>query len=429
MTSEPQTLPDVLRAAAERFGEREAIVDGDVRLAFAQLLDAVRTTARGYLALGLETGDRVALWAPSTWQWEVAALAVSYAGGTLVPLDTRCTAHEAADAIRRARARFVVLADGYLGRRRYDELVAAAGKHGQAGSPVEGLPDTSDVIRIRYPGSDDVFLGGVTDLDFLSRLAEDVTPEEAEEQATSVVPDDVADIVFTVGDAGTGKGVCSAHRQTVAVARVWGELAQVTPEDRALVVNPFFHPFGYKTGIVVGLLYGAVVVPLPVFDVDVLLDLVERERITVLPGAPMVYQSLLESPRLSMADLTSLRLAVTDAAAVPAPLVERMHRDLAFDSVLTAYGLDECPVATMCRIGDDVALVASTCGRAVPGLELRIGDGGEVLLRGDTVMLGYLDDPDATSEAIDPDGWLHTGDRGGLDDGGYLRLTDPVEDY
>jgi acyl-CoA synthetase (AMP-forming)/AMP-acid ligase II len=439
MTSEPQTLPGVVRAAAERFDGLDAVVDGEVTLTFTGLLDAVRDTARGYLALGLEPGERVALWAPNSWQWEVAALAVSYAGGTLVPLNTRYTGHEAADVIRRTHARFVVLADGFLGRRQYDELVAAAADDGQEGSPVPGLPDTTDILRIRYPASPDVFLGGVTDFDVLPLLGAEVSAEDAEERADTVSPDDVADILFTSGTTGVSKGACSAHRQTVAVAQVWGELGELTPEDRYLVVNPFFHSFGYKAGIVAALLFGATVVPQPVFDVKRMLDLVAQQRITVLPGAPAIYHSMLESPYLADSDLSSLRLAVTGAAVVPVALVERMQSELSFDSVLTAFGMTECVVATMCRIGDDAALVANSCGPVVPGLELRIarpgaseelppGEEGELLLRGDTVMLGYLDDPEATAETVDADGWLHTGDIGRVDEQGYLKVTDRLKD-
>jgi acyl-CoA synthetase (AMP-forming)/AMP-acid ligase II len=170
-----------------------------------------------------------------------------------------------------------------------------------------------------------------------------------------------------------------------------------------------------------------------------MLRLIEQQRITVLPGAPAVYHSLLEAPERRDVDLSSLRLAVTGAAVVPVALVERMQTELSFDTVLTAFGMTECVVGTMCRPGDADALVASTCGPAVPGLELRIarpgsnealpaGEEGELLLRGDTVMLGYLDDPNATAEAIDTDDWLHTGDIGKVDEQGYLSITDRLKD-
>jgi acyl-CoA synthetase (AMP-forming)/AMP-acid ligase II len=194
------------------------------------------------------------------------------------------------------------------------------------------------------------------------------------------------------------------------------------------VVNPFFHSFGLKAGILACLVSGAVMVPLPVFDAAAAMRVIETERITVLPGAPTIYQAILDHPERDRFDLWSLRLAVTGAANVPAALVERMSRELSFRVVLTAYGLTEAVVATMCRPGDAPETVAGTCGRPAAGFELRIGETGEVLLRGPNMMLGYLDDPVATAEAIDPDGWLHTGDVGRLDPAGYLTITDRLKD-
>jgi HIP---CoA ligase len=203
----------------------------------------------------------------------------------------------------------------------------------------------------------------------------------------------------------------------------------VTSADRYLVINPFFHSFGYKAGILVCLLTGATMVPQLVYDPERAMRLIEAERITVLPGAPTIYQTILDHPARDRYDLSSLRLAVTGAAVVPVALVERMQAELSFDTVLTAYGLTEAVVATMCRPGDDPKLVARTSGRATAGFEVQTADGsGEILLRGPNVMLGYLDDPQATAEAIDPDGWLHTGDVGVLDDNGYLTITDRLKD-
>ena len=176
------------------------------------------------------------------------------------------------------------------------------------------------------------------------------------------------------------------------------------------------------------------------FDADAALALIESERITVLPGAPAIYQSTARARRRSPAP-TCPRCAspITGAANVPVALVERMQRELSFDLVLTAFGMTECVVATMCRRGDSDETVATTCGRAIAGMETAIADPetgehlpagseGELLLRGSQVMLGYLDDPEATAEAIDADGWLHTGDVGVLDDDGYLRITDRLKD-
>ena len=184
------------------------------------------------------------------------------------------------------------------------------------------------------------------------------------------------------------------------------------------------NPYGYKIGIVVGLLHGCAIYPMQVFDADAALVLIESERITMVPGAPAIFLGLLESPSFTGTDTSSLRFANTGAANVPVALVERLQRELNFDLVITAFGMTECVVATMCRRGDTDETVATTCGRAIDGMETAIADPetgehlppgteGELLLRGSQVMLGYLDDPAATTEAIDADGWLHTGDVGG----------------
>ena len=391
------TLPEALRAAATTFADSVAYVEVDRKLTFAELLEQVRGVAGGYITRGLQPGERVVVWAPNGIDWVLAALAVSYAGGVLVPANSRYTGHEVADIVERTQARLVVVDDGFLGRSQIAELSAAG----------------VDARRILA-------------LENLSRIAVDHPDTEA--RADAVRPDDVADILFTSGTTGRSKGVMTAHRQTVGVADAWGSVGQLDAADRYLVVNPFFHSFGYKAGIVVGLLTGATLYPMATFDIDSLMELVERERITVLPGAPTIFQTILDSPNRAARDLSSLRLAVTGAATVPVVLIEHMQAELGIPDVLTAFGMTEAVVVTMCRPGDDAHTIATTNGRAVPGMEIRAGDQHELLVRGDNVMLGYLDDPDATAQAIDADGWLHTGDVCRIDAEGNMTITDRLKD-
>ncbi len=396
-----ETLPRLLRTAAEEFGDHPAYVEGSSVLSFAGLLARVEATAAAYVEAGVGRGDRVVLWGPNSTDWAVAALAVSYAGGVLVPVNSRYVGPEVADVVERTHAALVVVHDRFLGRDQHQELADA------------GV--TERVVRldeVTHPP-------GILDSRAFSEVA----------------PDDVADILFTSGTTGRSKGAMSAHRQTIGVAKAWAELGGVRQGDRYLVVNPFFHSFGYKIGIVVGLLTGATLYPVATFDVDEVMRLIESARITVFPGAPTLYQSLLNAPGRADRDLSSLRLAVTGAAVVPVVLIERMRDDLAIDQVVTAFGMTEAVVVTMCREGDSAETVATTNGRAVPGMETRIAAGqggngqtGELLVRGDYVMLGYLDDQEATREAIDEDGWLHTGDVGSLDADGNLRITDRLKD-
>jgi acyl-CoA synthetase (AMP-forming)/AMP-acid ligase II len=279
---------------------------------------------------------------------------------------------------------------------------------------------------------------GVIEWDEIRAHAGAGSVADADRRATAVEPESVSDILFTSGTTGRSKGAMSAHRQALAVAAAWAECGEVTAADRYLAVNPFFHSFGYKAGILVCLLRGATLVPQAVFDVQRAMRLVAAERITVLPGPPTIYQAMLDQPNRNAFDTSALRLAVTGAATVPVALVERMRTELNFATVLTAYGLTEAVVAAMCRPDDAAERVAHTCGRATAGFEVRVvdpdgnpqppGEPGEILLRGRNVMLGYLDDPEATGRAIDRHGWLHTGDVGRLDQRGYLTITDRLGD-
>jgi acyl-CoA synthetase (AMP-forming)/AMP-acid ligase II len=223
------------------------------------------------------------------------------------------------------------------------------------------------------------------------------------------------------------------------VFRTWSEIVGLGESDRYLVVNPYFHTFGYKAGWLACLLSGALCLPQAVFSVDEVLARVARERVTVLPGPPTLYQSILAHPQRERFDLSSLRLAVTGAAVVPLELIRRMRRELTLATILTAYGLTEaCGVVTMCRRDDDDETIARTSGRAIPGVEVRIDRDGEVRVRGYNVLRGYWEDDtpagaaeggaEAPVDPVDSDGWLHTGDVGVLDERGNLRITDRLKD-
>jgi acyl-CoA synthetase (AMP-forming)/AMP-acid ligase II len=404
------TVPGLVRRAATEYGDAAALSMDGRTVSYAELHDLVRRTAAVFHERGLEPGGRVVLWAPNSIDWVVAGLAVTYAGGTLVPANSRYTAHEVADIVERTHATLVVIADGFLGRTQIADLRAI--------SPAAPILDLAEVGPL---------------------VAETDDVEAVEAAADAVRPDDIADILFTSGTSGRPKGVLSAHRQTVAAAAAWSAVGEVSSADRYLVISPFFHSYGYKVGVLVGLLHGCTIHPMATFDADAALALIESERITMVPGAPAIFLGLLESPAFASTDTSSLRFANTGAANVPVTLVERLQRELSFDLVITAFGMTECVVATMCRRGDSDETVATTCGRAIDGMETAIADPetgehlpsgheGELLLRGSQVMLGYLDDPAATAEAIDADGWLHTGDVGVLDDNGYLRITDRLKD-
>jgi HIP---CoA ligase len=408
MTIDPRTIPRVLDRIADQFSDHNALVTDDRRFTYSQLRDEVRRAAAAMIAQGINAGDRVAIWSPNTWHWVMACLATHYAGGVLVPLNTRYTASEAADVLARTGAPLLVAAGEFLGADKTADLDRDA------------VPALRHIVRVpieKDDGTWDEFVSRGTDLD-----AVDV-------RAAAVKPDDVSDILFTSGTTGRSKGALCAHRQSLDAPAAWAECGQVTSDDRYLCINPFFHNFGYKAGILACLQSGATLIPQLTFDPEKAMQAVQDHRITVLPGPPTIYQTLLDHPKRGNYDLSSLRFAVTGAAVIPVVLIERMQKELDIDVVLTAYGLTEASgFGTMCRADDDAVTVATTCGRPIADFELRIGDQDEVLLRGPNVMLGYLDDPEATAATIDSDGWLHTGDVGAVDDNGNLKITDRLKD-
>jgi HIP---CoA ligase len=423
---DPQTVPAVLDRISRQFPNQFALVTEAKHFTYPQLRDEVRRTAAAMIALGVGPGDRVAIWSPNTWHWVVAALAVTHAGGVLVPLNTRYTADEATDILARTGAPLLIAMGRFLGTDRV------------AGLPPDALPSLRHVVRVPIGNepAPTIDLGHVHVLgwaEFVEGGAA-VGPDEVDAIAAAVQPDDVSDILFTSGTTGRSKGALCAHRQSLAGSAAWAACGEVTSADRYLCINPFFHNFGYKAGILACLQTGATLIPQLTFDPEHALRAVQEHRITVLPGPPTIYQSLLDHPSRQNYDLSSLRFAVTGAAIVPVVLIERMQSELDFDMVLTAYGLTEANgFGTMCTADDDAVTVANTCGRPIAGFELRLDKpddtgAGEVLLRGPCVMLGYLDDPEATAATIDADGWLHTGDIGTLDAVGNLRITDRLKD-
>ncbi|MFJ1953900.1 FadD3 family acyl-CoA ligase [Streptomyces microflavus] len=412
------SIPGLVREAARRYGPAEAVVEGRTRLTYAGLGDRVERAAAACMAAGVERGDRVAIWAPNTLDWIVSALGAVSAGAVLVPLNTRFKGTEAAHILRRSRARLLFVTGTFLGTSYVASLRRAEVK----------LPDLERVVVLAETAPEDY----TSWPDFLA-AGEGVPSSAVREREASIAPSDPSDIIYTSGTTGAPKGAVITHAQTLRAYEIWSDLAGLREGDRYLIVNPFFHTFGYKAGIIACLMRGATMVPQPVFGVDTVLANIAAERISVLPGPPTLHQSLLDHPARDSHDLSALRLVVTGAAVVPLRLVERLRGELHIATVLTAYGLSEASgIVTMCRRGDAPQTVATTSGRAIPGTEVRVlagpGEPGEIQVRGFNVMSGYFEDPQTTAATITPDGWLRTGDVGVLDEAGNLRITDRIKD-
>ena len=416
-----RTLPQVVADAAAVYGSRIAIIDGEVQLTYAQLDAARISAARAFIAAGLKKGERIAIWAPNLYQWIIAAIGAQSIGGVLVPLNTRYKGSEGAYIIRSSGAKMLFTVGDFLGMR-YPKMLAD-----------QSLPELERTV---------LFSGEAPACqsweDFLA-AGEAVPAKEVALRASAVTPDDTLDILYTSGTTGNPKGVVTGHGQNIRTFENWSATVALCSDDNYLIINPFFHSFGYKAGWLSAIICGACMIPVLSFDLDAVLAQIESEKISMIPGPPTIYQSLLAHPRRKEYDLSSLRLAVTGAAPVPIELVRQMREELGFEVVVTAYGLTEsCGVVSICRADDSAERISHSSGRAMDGTEIQCVDkqgqsvaagiDGEIWVRGFNVMRHYFNNADATTEAITGDGWLKTGDVGVMDEDGYVRITGRIKE-
>ena len=420
---QPQTIPEALDEAAESYRDDEALIDGTDRLSFGQLAERVDRVARALVGSGIEPGDRVALWAPNTAAWVITSFAVYAVGAVLVPLNTRYRGEEAGHVLRTSRARLLFTVTDMLG----SDLVELL-------ADVSGLESLREIVILDGPARPEC----TTVTDFAARARDEHGPEVARRRY-ALRADDASDIIFTSGTTGKPKGAVLGHGASVRTYLAWSELVGLRRGDRYLVVYPFFHTAGLKSGLLACVLRGATIVPHAVFDVVPVMERVASEQITMLPGPPTVFQSILNHPDFASFELSSLRLSVTGAAIVPVEVIRRMREELRFETVVTGYGLTETTgTVSMCRHDDAPEVIAHTVGRPLPGVSVRIVDDtgqsvgpdepGEILVSGFNVMREYFEDPTATKEVIDEEGWLRTGDIGILGRDGNLRITDRKKD-
>ena len=403
---------------------------------YGEGLELVRSLARALLARGIRHGDRVVIWAPNSAEWIFACLAIQMVGAAMVPVNTRFKGGEAAYVLRQTRARMMFTVGSFLGADYLAMLRTAEGAAAD-GRPVAGLAALEAVVLLDSAEDreqDDVV--GLTP--FLAEGAA-VAEDALEEAIARMTPDTIADILFTSGTTGAPKGAMHSNAQAIWMASRWNEYNCLRADDRMVLVNPFFHSFGYRAGWLSALHAGISIYPLATFDALELMRVIERERITILMAAPTVFIDLLAHPQRVAIDLSSLRIGHTGSTGMAADLAERIKIELGYELFMTSYGLTEATaLVTCCRPEDSIERIATTVGRAVEDVELMLADTdgkpasdgqpGELLVRGVNVMKGYFENPGATAETIDPDGWLHTGDVATIDADGYVRIVDRLKD-
>ena len=410
------TIPALIKHQAENLGSKPALISDYETLSFLELDNLSTNIATHLIDLNILPGDRVAIWAPNMNEWVLAAIAIHKVGGVLVPINTRMKGKEAAYILNNSESKILFSVNTFLGTDYFQLL------------------ENEDLPYLKYQISLDETEAKDSKISFST-----LKDKTVDVQLPEVIETDMADIIFTSGTTGKPKGVISTHLQNIKVFDYWSTYIGLNESDRYLIVNPFFHTFGYKAGWLAALMRGVTAYPCPIFDADKIIQTINKEKISMLPGPPTLYQSILNSQLIETMDISSLRLGVTGAASIPIQLIKDMKETLGFETVITAYGLTESTgVVTMCTPNDDYETIATTSGCAIADVEVKCvdqnnkvvpaGEPGEILVRGYNITQGYFNNPEATQEAIDTDGWLHTGDIGILDSNGYIKITDRSKD-
>jgi acyl-CoA synthetase (AMP-forming)/AMP-acid ligase II len=420
------TVPGLLRAAARRWGSKHALTSiGEAPIGFAELDRQADRFARAVIADGMAANERLAIWAPNSWEWVAAAVGAQRAGAAVVPLNIRLRAVEIGDILERARVTRLAVIGAVRGTW-YPGLLAGL-----------DLPLLRRVIVVRPEGAS---LRGIeTGWEAFLALGEGISEAALHARESAVTGDCIADILFTSGTTGRPKGAVFRHRSTVRSAGNMVNFARVGESDCLCPLGPFSHLAGYKAGWVNGLLTGATVCWLDAHDPVSVFDAVQRLRITVMPAPPVVWHDALDHPARGDWDLTSLRFIATGSTTIPPQLITRLIAELQVEQVGTGYGLTESGgLVTFSRRDDPAERVAHTAGRVAPDAEVRVVDGqgrvlgpgepGEITVRSERMLCEYLDDPVATRAAINDDGWLRTGDVGSIDSEGFLTVTDRLKD-
>ncbi len=423
-----ETVSDMLRDVAVRYAEREAVVDGVLRLSFAALYAEAHDVANALAAKGVEPGERVAIWASNGWQWVAAACGIWLRGAVIVPLSSRWKPAEVTPLMARTGARLLFANEEAAG----EPLLGALAAHtaeGPGSGPLAALPDLVHVVCLE--GASAALPTACGWDDFLQE-------GKGVRSDVEVAPEALCQILFTSGTTGTPKGVELRHRQLLQAYWDWSGLGGLQAGDRFLVIPPYSHGFGINGGILACLLRGVTNVPMAVFEPRAALERLVRERITIVSGPPTLFATLMELPDFGSADVSSLRLAFIGAAAVPTEIILRMEERMGIERVCNAYGLIEGCVISMTRAEDPHEVISTTTGPPVPGVEVRIvdergqdvpqGERGEIWIRSQGVMSGYWRDPEQTRAAITPEGFLRSGDVGLFDAGGNLRIVDRLKD-
>jgi len=420
-----ETIGANLTRTAAAFGDRDAVVDVPAgrRWTYAQLDADTDTLARGLIAAGIKAGDRVGIWAPNRAEWVLLQYATAKAGIILVNINPAYRSHELNYALRQSRVRLLVSAESFK-TSNYRAMIEEVSV---------GLPGLERVIYLGSADWDELFVVG--------RMPIAGGGDQLAERRAMLSFDDPINIQYTSGTTGFPKGATLSHHNILNNGYFIGEGCGYSEQDRVCIPVPFYHCFGMVLGNLACTTHGAaIIIPAAGFDPVATLRAVAAERCTSLYGVPTMFIAELALPDFASYDLSSLRTGIMAGSPCPVEVMKRVVSEMHMSEVTICYGMTETsPVSAQTRADDDMERRVATVGRVHPYVEVKIvdpetgltvprGATGEMCTRGYSVMLGYWDDPEQTSAAIDQARWMHTGDLAVMDEAGYLNIVGRIKD-
>ena len=420
-----ETIGANLTRIAAAFGDRDAVVDVPAgrRWTYAQLDADTGTLARGLIAAGIKAGDRVGIWAPNCAEWVLLQYATAKAGIILVNINPAYRSHELNYALRQSGVRLLVSAESFKTSDYRAMIEEVRG----------GLPGLDRVIYLGSADWDELFVVG--------RMPIAGGGDQLAERQAMLSFDDPINIQYTSGTTGFPKGATLSHHNILNNGYFIGEGCQYSEQDRVCIPVPFYHCFGMVLGNLAAVTHGAaIIIPAAGFDPAATLRAVAAERCTSLYGVPTMFIAELALPDFPSYDLSSLRTGIMAGSPCPVEVMKRVVSEMHMSEVTICYGMTETsPVSAQTRADDDMERRVSSVGRVHPYVEVKIvdpetgltvprGATGEMCTRGYSVMLGYWDDPEQTTEVIDQARWMHTGDLAVMDEAGYLNIVGRIKD-
>lgn len=434
------TLGDILDQMAENHPDRDCVIfhNRPFRKTYKEFRDLVNLTAKGLMKMGIKKGDHVAIWATNYPEWVLAMFATAKIGAVLVTVNTNYKVFEVEYLLRQSDTHTLIFINGFKDSN-YLEIIQSLIPELEGKNPGEwasrALPELKNLIYIGEGQPQ-----GTYNWEQLYELGQSISDEELAEVQKSLDVHDVINMQYTSGTTGFPKGVMLTHYNIVNNGKSIGDCMALTEEDKLCIPVPLFHCFGCVLGVTACITHGSAMVLVEYYQPLAVMEAVSNEKCTALHGVPTMFIAILQHPEFKNYSFSNLRTGIMAGSPCPIKVMREVVDKMNMTEITIAYGLTEgSPVCTQTRIDDSIELRVSTVGRSLPFMECKVidpdtgddctaGVPGEFIVRGYNIMKGYYNMPEATSEAIDEDGWLHTGDLATCDENGYYRITGRIKD-